>query len=200
MAPRVALGFRTHLGWAAMVALGGKPSDPRVIARRRLVLADPAVPESLDPYHAARGLDPVEAEGVVHQGSEAALAVTRHAVRAAVDELRADGCQVVASCVLMAGGRMPPTLDRILASHAMVHVAEGRLFRRAVSEASERCSLPVVGLPEREAFERAADVLRLPAGELGARIDRLGRELGPPWQKDQKLAAAAAWFCLAGTP
>ncbi len=195
---RVALGFRTHLGWAALVALAGPPSAPRVIERQRVELADPAVPESLDPYHAARGLALVEAEGVVHQGSTAIRAVARKALRSAVDGLVANGYEVMGSGILLAAGRLPATLDKVLASHAMVHMAEGELFRGALREASERCSLPVSGLREREAFERAGALLGLTPEQLERRVNELGRELGPPWRRDQKLAAVAAWFTLAG--
>ena len=194
----VALGFRTHLGWAALVALGGSPADPRVIERRQLSMKDPAVPESAEPYHAARGLELEEAEGVVHQGREAVRAVTTRGVRSLVVALRAKGHEPVGSAILTGKGRAPAGLAQTLASHAMVHVAEGLMFREALREGSERCSLPVCGLLEREAYEQTAELLRVSPKHLQERVDAFGRELGPPWQKDQKLATVAAWFALAG--
>jgi hypothetical protein len=193
----VALGFRTHLGWAALVALGGSPDDPRVIERQRLTMTDPAVPESAEPYHAARGLDLDEAEGVVHQAREAVRAVTRRELRSLVDTLRAEGHALVGSAILTGKGRMPSGLAQTLASHAMVHVAEGLMFREALREGSEICSLPVCGLLEREAYEQTAAVLRVSPEHLQERVDAFGRELGPPWRQDQKLATVAAWFALA---
>ncbi len=195
---KVALGFRTHLGWAAVVALGGSLDDPRVIERTRLTMSDPAVPESAEPYHAARGLDLDEAEGVVHQGREAVRAVTTRGVRSLVNALRGEGHELVGSAILTGKGRAPVGLAQTLASHAMVHVVEGLMFREALREGSERCSLPICGLLEREAYEQAAAVLRVSPQHLQERVDALGRELGPPWQKDQKLATIAAWFALAG--
>ena len=194
---RVALGFRTHLGWAAVVSLGGSIDDPRLIERKRLTMSDPAVPESAEPYHAARGVDLDEAEGVVHQGREVVRAVTTRGVRSLVDALRDQGYELVGSAILTGKGRAPAGLAQTLASHAMVHVAEGLMFREALREGSERCSLPVCGLLEREAYEQTAAVLRVSPQHLQERVDAFGRELGPPWQKDQKLAAGAAWFALA---
>ncbi len=195
---RVALGFRTHLGWAAVVSLGGSIDDPRLIERKRLTMSDPAVPESAEPYHAARGFDLDEAEGMVHQGREVVRAVTTRGVRSLVDALRDQGYELVGSAILTGKGRAPAGLAQTLASHAMVHVAEGLMFREALREGSERCSLPVCGLLEREAYEQTAAVLRVSPQHLQERVDALGQELGPPWQKDQKLATVAAWFALAG--
>ena len=115
-----------------------------------------------------------------------------------VDALRSDGHELVGSALLTGKGRAPAGLAQTLASHAMVHVAEGLMFREALREGSERCSLPMCGLLEREAYEQTAELLRVSPKELQERVDALGRELGPPWQKDQKLATVAAWFVLAG--
>ena len=46
-------GFRAHSGWAAMVAVAGTILAPLVIERRRVVIADPSMAGSKQPYHAA---------------------------------------------------------------------------------------------------------------------------------------------------
>lgn len=194
---QAALGFRVHLGWAAAVALAAPVRTPTVIERRRIVLTDPLVPESREPYHAARVLDGSEAEGAVHQASDAAMSATRKAVRALIAELRAGGTRVVATGILLAGGRPLPPLDRILASHALVHTAEGVLFRRALREASEGCDVPVTGVREKEMYAQGAKTLRLSESDLQKRVSALGQSLGPPWSQDQKGAALVAWLALA---
>jgi hypothetical protein len=55
------MGFAPHSGWAAVVALGGSPADPRVLARSRVEMADPRAPESTQPYHAVEALGVEEA-------------------------------------------------------------------------------------------------------------------------------------------
>ena len=58
----VAVGFRAHSGWAAVVSLAGPPASPTVVDRRRIELADAAIEGSKQPYHEAEGKKPKEAE------------------------------------------------------------------------------------------------------------------------------------------
>ena len=60
---RIALGFRAHSGWAAVVAIGGSRDAPVVLMRTRIELADPEIPESIQPYHSASELD-IAAAGI----------------------------------------------------------------------------------------------------------------------------------------
>ena len=50
---RAAIGFSAHLGWAAAVAVVGTRKKIQVVDRRKLVLSDPNVPESHEPWHKA---------------------------------------------------------------------------------------------------------------------------------------------------
>ena len=192
----VALGFRTHLGWAAAVAVAGTPGRLRVVERCRLELVDPGVPESHEPYHAGEALAPGAAAAVVKRGADAVRCVARRTVRDLARRLERDGHRVVAVGLLMGAGRPLPALEKILASHAWVHTAEGELMRRCLTEASERCGLAVTGLREKQAWSAAAEALRTPETELRERVDALRGELGSPWRQDQKLAALAGWVAL----
>src|SRR5262249_46704682 len=100
----------------------------------------------------------------------------------------------------LGSGRVLPELRSILASHALIHTAEGEFFRKALVEAGEHCGLPIVGVKERELFERASAHFRMPAGALERRIAELGRSIGPPWTQDQKYAALVAWLALTNRP
>jgi hypothetical protein len=55
------MGVSPHSGWAAVVALGGAPTGPRVLARSRIDLIDGHFPESKQPYHAVEELAVEEA-------------------------------------------------------------------------------------------------------------------------------------------
>ena len=114
-----------------------------------------------------------------------------------MNELRVAGDELVAGGLLLAAGRPLPALAEILASHALIHAAEGEMFRDAVREASRRCGLALTGVRERELADSAARTLRQPAGDLTARVAGWGRALGPPWRQDEKLAALVAWLALA---
>lgn len=62
MTSPVALGFRVHSGWAALIALGGARSSPDMVERTPLVLIDEEAGGAAQPYHAAADMDPAEAE------------------------------------------------------------------------------------------------------------------------------------------
>ena len=192
-----ALGFRAHSGWAAVVAIAGPPCSPRVVDRRRIELADPAIPASKQPYHAAEGLDLKAAEEVVRRSTEDARRLARQGLRGVIDDLRAGGHDVIGCGIVLASGRPATTLAATLASHALIHAAEGELFRDVLVRAGEHHELPVTRVRERELFPRGAAELSIPAGELERRVAELGHAIGPPWTQDQKYAALVAWLALA---
>jgi len=99
--------------------------------------------------------------------------------------------------VLLASGRPLPSLSEILASHALIHTAEGEFYRGAVRKACERLEIQVTAIRERDLEERAETVFGNAASEVQRRISILGRSLGPPWTKDHKTAALAAAVILA---
>ena len=100
--------------------------------------------------------------------------------------------------ILLAAGRLLPGLEATLDSHALIHSAEGELFREALAQAIKGSGLPVKGVREREAYEQGAGGLRLAGDKLRLRLSEMGRAMGVPWTQDQKLAALVAWLVLAG--
>jgi hypothetical protein len=84
-----------------------------------------------------------------------------------------------------------PALPNILASHALIHAAEGEFFRKAVREACEHCRIPVVGIRERELGEHANATFGKAAARLRQLISSLGKTVGSPWTQDEKTAALA---------
>jgi hypothetical protein len=168
--------------------------------RRRLELADPAIAGSKQPYHEAEGRTAKEAERIVGRCMESSRALAREALGAALSTLRAQRHDVAGCGLLLASGRpLPDDLPAILASHALIHAAEGEMFRDVLARASEHFSLPVTGVRERDLLARAAEATGLPPAELPRRVGEMGRSLGPPWRQDEKLAALAAWLVLAGS-
>jgi hypothetical protein len=90
-----------------------------------------------------------------------------------------------------------PGLRDVLASHALIHAAEGELFREVLREASRRCGLGVLEVKERDLEDLAAQALQGGAAEWRRRLAEWGKALGPPWTQDQKRAALGAWLALA---
>jgi hypothetical protein len=105
-------------------------------------------------------------------------------------------CKLKSCGILLSSGRPLPTLPRILASHALIHTADGELFRQAVMHAAKRSGLETYTAVEKEIAAQAAASFHLRENELLCRLGTLGRGLGPPWTQDEKLAALAAWLSL----
>jgi hypothetical protein len=122
--------------------------------------------------------------------------MSREAFGAAVKEIRRQGHEVMGCGLLLASGRPVGTLAESLASHAMLHTAEGQFYRDALREASEHFAVPVRGVREKELFARATEALRLSENEIRRRVGEMGKTVGPPWSQDEKLAAVAGWMAL----
>lgn len=193
---RAALGFRAHSGWTALVVVAGPLRSPAVIDRQRVELVDPAIPEAKQPYHAAAQLDLREAEKLVKRCADKAESLACQALRQVIEDLRKKGHEVVGCGILLGSGRPTTTLASTLASHAMIHTAEGEHFRNAIRAASKRHDLPVTGVKERELLARGSAELRIQADELERRVSEMGRPIGPPWAQDQKHAALVGWLAL----
>lgn len=191
----VALGVRVHSGWAALVAVTGTMRSPRVLDRRRIVLVEPGIPKQ--PYHTAENLPLKAATKLIGRSRACARLQARRAFRSVLSELKGKGHKAAGCGLLLASGRPLPGLAATLASHALIHTAEGELFREAIAHASRQCRLPVTAVKERELFAECGKKLRLSASELPRRLTDLGRALGPPWTQDEKFAALAAWLALA---
>jgi hypothetical protein len=191
-----ALGFRAHSGWAAAVALAGDSHTPQVVARQRIEMADR--PEARQPYHAAEGLKLEKARRLLGAFSRRAEALACRGLDRLLEDLKARGYAPRRIAILQASGRLGASLEATLASHALIHTADGEHFREALAHAAGRAGLEVVRVPERDLEGLAVATLGLSPEPLRGRIAALGRELGPPWTVDQKAATLAAWLLLAG--
>ena len=194
---QIALGFKAHSGWAALIALGIHNDEPQIIDRRRLELVEVADASwAKQPYHAAEELERDEARMVVKRGIEAARRIALREMRLAVKRARADGDEIVA-CAVLVGEPMPRwSVEEILAVHFRMHKAEGVLFRDVLVRAGKASGLRVVEIREKELAEKAERVLATPVDRLRKTIATLGKSVGPPWGMDQKEASLAAMVAL----
>jgi len=189
-----AIGFSSHSGWAAAVCVGGPLSAPCVIERSRLLLTTWPLPR--EPYHDAKRGGPDGAVEIVAAAAEEARVLAAEAVTGFAALAGAHGYELVASGVVLGGGKPGASLSQSLSTHAAMHGAEGWLFREALIEASQSSGLRAVGVIERELPARAAAALGTSEGEVGALVQLLGRDCGPPWGRDQKVATMAALIAL----
>jgi hypothetical protein len=186
-----ALGVQMHSGWGVLVAVSGPPDAIEILARRRIVTADPEMPGAIQPYHYAMNLKLPESEKHL---AKCAAASTRLAVAAIADLVKE--FHIVGSAVLQASGRTLPSLEKILASHPLIHTAEGEFFRHTVSQAFEDLQITVTAIRQRDLEERAKSTFGS-ASRIQGTIASLGKTIGPPWTKDHKTAALAAALILA---
>ena len=195
-----ALGFRAHSGWAAAVAIAGPPHSPEVVDRCRIELLDRSIPGAAQPYHEAAEMDLKQAQKLIERCIASSRRLAVQSLRAFIANLRGKGYEPVSCGVLLASGRPLGTLESVLASHAMIHTAEGELFREALRYASEECGLPVTRVRERDLFTEMADKAGVPESDVKRHLVEVGRRIGPPWRQDEKSATLAACLALNAVP
>lgn len=158
-----ALGISIHTGWAACVVVGGSLHKPEVTAN---VIVDVLPRAERFCFHAAAEMAHADAAVWIERMRRQAVVNARQAIAPLVAlEVRA--------CALVAKPGELGNLAEILASHARIHAAEALFYRDIFRDA---CSVPVSIVP--------------PSLLDTATVGKLGR---PPWGRDQKLAALAAW-------
>lgn len=194
---KVAFGMKAHSGWAALVVLGTRGGELRVVDRRRVDLVeDDEASWAKQPYHAAEHLTADAARDLVRRGIEAAHRIAAREMRQAVKRAR-EAEHEVAACVVLVSDPMPDwSVDEILAVHFRMHKAEGVLFRDALAAAATACGVKLVRVPEKQLDEHAERALATSAEDLRKRLASLGKMAGHPWGKDQKDAALAAMIVL----
>jgi hypothetical protein len=195
----VAFGWKAHSGWSALVVLGSSGGAFEVIERRRVELVEAEEARwAKQPYHAAEGLEPREAQDVVKRGIDSARRAAILQTRAAVTRSREAKHDVVACAVLIPEPMLDWSTDEILAVHFRMHKAEGVLFPDALCRAAQECGLVLVAIPEKRVSEHAQEAFAISLSRLMGTVATLGRSVGPPWGKDQKHAALAAMIALRG--
>jgi hypothetical protein len=192
-----AFAIRVHSGWGALVAVAGNPVAPEVLKRSRITIVDRKAAGAAQPYHFAQGQSLPAAERHLAQCAASSERLAFEGLREAVAEIGRGGPAVAGCAILMAAGRGLPELSKILASHPMIHTAEGEFFRQAFWRAAERLDIPVTGFRERDLEQQAQSVLGKAADQAGRTIANLGKVMGPPWTADQKMATLAALLLLA---
>jgi hypothetical protein len=169
-----------------------------VVVRQRIELADPtgALPRPV--YQRSRGMQPAEAATRIAAVERIATERAGSALASAVRESGDAGGRVRRCGVVVGKLSAAAPLESILASHALCHAAEGRLYQQALLDGAEVSGLEPVAVERASIWDEACWVAGASADDLRGRLDAVRREIGPPWAEDQKLAALAALIALAG--
>jgi hypothetical protein len=165
-AAKRALGISVHTGWGACVVVGGSPRDPEIVANEVIHILDNSERFC---YHMAAEMPLAEADKWIASARRKATATAQRLLAPLI-------AQQVSVCAIVAKGGDAGPLDKVLASHPRIHTAEGFFYRDVWREA---CTVQTRIIPP-----AVLDV------------SKIGKLAAPPWGRDQKLAALAAWMAL----
>jgi len=193
---KAAVGFRVHSGWTALVAVSLEKGVLTVLSRQRVQLVETFSYKFRQPYHTAEKMRLEDASKFISKIRTEAENLAYLSLHAVQVDLEKRGYQLDRGGLLLASGRQLPELEKILASHALIHTADGELFREVLRGASARCGLRLACTKDRELLEHCAEAFSLSPAELQRRVTKLGRPFGSPWSQDEKFATLVSWLVL----
>ncbi len=175
------IGVSDHGGWAVLVTVA---RDGTLLDRRRVELVGEGLPKL--PHHSeGQGLPLDEAVELVER---VRVSAERHAA------LALDAVTMAVPRILGVALRkcqpLPPTIAERIKDYRAQNVADWVMYRKALASAAEARGWPVHWYDAKNILETARQVLR--AENLDAYFLKVRRAVGPPWDKDHKLAMAAA--------
>jgi hypothetical protein len=191
-----AIGVSVHSGWGAVVAIASERGKEEVLLRRRVVIIDSKNAGSAQPYHYVAKKEISAAEKHLTRCASISERLAFESLTQLSTELAQINFAPKAAVILLSSARPLPDLKSVLASHALIHTAEGEFFRQAFRSSFERLRIPVTGIRARDLNDRAVKAFGKAAPAIQKRIDGMGRSLGAPWTKDEKTAALAAAIVL----
>jgi hypothetical protein len=175
------IGVSDHGGWAVLVTVA---RDGTLLDRRRVELVDEGLPAL--PYHHDGQLLPVdEAVALVER---VRVSAERHAA------LAMNGVAMAVRPILGVALRncppLPPTIAERIKDYRARNVADWVMYRKALAAAAAACGWAVHWYDAKSVLGAASHALRIESFE--ARFLHLRSAVGAPWNKDHKLAMAAA--------
>jgi len=160
------MGISVHTGWAACVVVGGSLAKPEIVANSVIEILGDSERFC---FHIAAEMKRAAAEKWIVDARGKAITNARRALSPLV-------AQNVNACAIVAKDGEAGDLDQVLASHPRIHTAEGCFYRDVLRDA---CTIPV-----RVVSPSSLDP------------SKVGKLAAPPWGRDQKLAALAAWAVM----
>jgi len=170
-------GISDHCGWAVVVCV----ANGDVLDRRRIELVEPGLP-NLPHHHEAQMLPMDEAVALVERVRVSAAACARTALEA----LPAG----VVAIAIRKRPTLPPTVAERITDYRAQTMADSVLYRDVIAAAAQARGWSVTEYSAKTVLQEAAEALGLE--DISARLQEIGKALGPPWRKDHRLATAAA--------
>lgn len=176
-------GISDHNGWAVVVCV----ADGEVFDRRRIELVEPGLPNM--PHHHEGQRLPIDEGVALVERVRASAAVC---AAKALDEFPAE----IGAIAIRKRPKLPPTVAERITSYWAQTRADPVMYRDAIAEAAAARGWSVHEYETKSVLAEAADALGLE--DVSERLKEIGNALGPPWQKDHRLATAAALVVQGG--
>jgi len=190
------LGVADHNGWAVCVTVAASRGVPVVVDRRRVELVEPGIPSQ--PYHhETLRMPPAEGERLVARVRTSVLQTTFERLKELRDELQPLYTMVGMTLRVPPLAFVPVTVAQAHQSYNVTCRADGMMYHDALSIAARRLKIDVEQHERGEELARAAGRLDASVEDLEQFLQRSGETVGRPWQKEHRLAAAAAIGVLA---
>lgn len=181
-AESVAVGVSDHSGWAVLMTA---TSSGVLLDRRRIGLVDEGLP-TMPHHHEGQKLPIEEAAGLVERVRRSAERNAEARLEALAAELRVE----IVDIALRACPPLPDTVAERITSYRAMCVADWVMYRQALAKAASERGWAVRWYdPKRVLADAASALERETIDDL---LEEAKRRLGPPWQKDQRMAMAAA--------
>ncbi|MCB9594924.1 MAG: hypothetical protein H6719_19535 [Sandaracinaceae bacterium] len=184
---RAFVGVADHNGWAILVTATG---DATFVDRRRVELVEEGLP-CMPYHHDAQRLPTPDAVALV----ERVAASAKRCAEARLEELDAGLPGRIAGIALRVCPALPPTIEERLADYFAQNNADPVMYRTALAEAAIARGWRVCWYRKATVHADASEAL---GADLDAVLSQLGASLGPPWQKDHRMAMAAAVLAARG--
>ena len=175
------VGVSDHGGWAVLVTVA---RDGTLLDRRRVELVDEDLP-ALPHHHEGQGLPLDEAVALVER---VRVSAERHAVLALDTVTMA--VRRILGVALRNCPQLPPTIAERIKDYRARNVADWVMYRKALASAAEARGWPVHWYDAKSVLGAARQALGVE--NLDAHFLQVRRAVGPPWDKDHKLAMVAA--------
>ena len=175
------VGISDHGGWAVLVTVA---RDGTLLDRRRVDLVDEDLPKL--PHHSEGQRLPLDE--AVELVERVRMSAERHAVVAM------DAISIAVPRILGVALRkcqpLPPTIAERIQDYRAQNVADWVMYRKALASAAEGHGWAVHWYDAKTVLGAAGQALRVE--NLDAHFLHMRRAVGPPWDKDHKVAMAAA--------
>jgi len=175
------IGVSDHGGWAVLVTVA---RDGTLLDRRRVELVDESLP-GLPHHHEGQLLPMDRAVALVER---VRVSAEKHAVLA-LDAV-AKAVPRILGIALRSCPPLPATIAERIKNYSARNVADWVMYRTALASAAEARGWPVHWYDARKVLGSAGLALRVK--NFDAHFLQARAIVGPPWNKDHKLAMAAA--------